>query len=81
MSDAELSLRVGELSRRLSELERKVDYMLKALNIDYQIPAEPQYMAQIRTLVAAHKVIDAIKLYRESTGASLADAKNFVDHM
>ena len=81
MSDAELSMRVGDLSRRLSELERKVDYMLKALNIDYQIPAEPQYMEQVRTLVAAHKVIDAIKVYRENTGVSLADAKTFIDHM
>jgi ribosomal protein L7/L12 len=81
MSDAELSMRVGDLSRRLAELERKVDYMLKALNIEYQIPAEPPYLQQVRTLAAAHKLIDAIKLYRENTGASLADAKNFVENM
>lgn len=81
MSDSDVSLRLGELGRRLSALESKVDFMLTALNLNYQQPAEPLYMAQIRTLVAARKIIDAIKIYRENTGASLVDAKNFVEHM
>jgi ribosomal protein L7/L12 len=81
MTDSELSLRMGDLGRRLSQLERKVDFMLTALKLDYQEPPEPLYMAQIRSLVAAQKIIDAIKVYRENTGASLADAKNFVEHM
>ena len=81
MTDSDLSLRIGDLGRRLSELERKVDFMLTALNLTYQAPPEPLYMAQIRTLVAAHKVIDAIKVYRENTGASLVEAKAFVEQM
>ncbi len=81
MSDQELSLRFGELSRRLAALERKVDFMLTALKLDYQEPPEPLYMAQIRALVAQRKVVDAIKVYRENTGASLVDAKNFVENM
>ena len=81
MTDSELSLRMGDLGRRLAELERKVDFMLTALNLNYQEPPEPLYLAQVRTLVAAHKLIDAIKLYRENTGASLVDAKNFVENM
>jgi ribosomal protein L7/L12 len=74
-------MRLGDLGRRLAELERKVDFMLTALNLNYQEPPEPLYMEQIRTLVAAHKIIEAIKVYRENTGAGLADAKNFVEHL
>ena len=81
MTDSETSLRMGELSRRLAALERKVDFMLTSLKLDYQEPPEPLYMAQVRALVAQRKVIDAIKLYRENTGASLVDAKNFVEHL
>ena len=81
MTDSDLSLRMGDLGRRLSELERKVDFMLTALNLTYQEPPEPPYLAQVRTLAAAHKIIDAIKVYRENTGASMVDAKNFVEHM
>jgi ribosomal protein L7/L12 len=81
MTDSETSLRLGEVSRRLAALERKVDFMLTALKLDYQEPPEPPYMAQVRALAAQRKVIDAIKLYRENTGASLVDAKNFVENM
>ena len=81
MTDSETSLRMGELSRRLAALERKVDFMLTSLKLDYQEPPEPLYMAQVRALVAQRKVIDAIKLYRENTGASLVEAKAFVENM
>ena len=81
MTDSETALRLGEVSRRLSALERKVDFIITALKLDYQEPPEPAYMAQVRALAAQRKVIDAIKLYRENTGASLVDAKNFVENM
>ncbi len=41
------------------------------------IPSEA--LERVRTLVAAGDYIEAIKLYRESTGASLKDAKDAVD--
>jgi ribosomal protein L7/L12 len=81
MNDSEAHLQIGALSRRLAALERKVDFMLTALKLDYQEPPEPPYMAQVRALAAQRKVIDAIKVYRENTGASLVDAKNFVENM
>jgi ribosomal protein L7/L12 len=81
MTESDLSLRLGDLSRRLSALERKVDFILTALKLDYQEPPEPAYMAQIRALVAQHMIVDAIKLYRENTGASMSDAKNYVETM
>ena len=81
MTDSDTSLRIGDLSRRLSLIERKVDFMLTALKLDYQEPPEPAFMAQVRALAAAHKQIDAIKLYRENTGASLVEAKEMVDHI
>ena len=74
-------IHIGDLSLRISALERKVDFMLTALKLDYQEPPEPPYMAAIRTLVAQHKIVDAIKVYRENTGASLEYAKNAIDHI
>lgn len=44
-------------------------------------PAEPAYLAEVRELKARGKKINAIKVYREHTSASLRDAKDFVERM
>lgn len=38
-------------------------------------------LERVRTLIAGGEYVEAIKLYRESTGASLRDAKDAVDAM
>lgn len=42
-------------------------------------PITSEALERVRTLIAGGEYIEAIKLYRESTGASLKDAKDAVD--
>jgi len=78
MSDQQLHINVAELTRRMRLLEAKVDFMLKELKIEFVEETEP-YIAQVNALVAQGKVLDAIRVYREQTGADLASAKAFVE--
>jgi ribosomal protein L7/L12 len=59
----------------LSRLERKLDLVLSHLNLD--VPEDD--LADIRALAQSGKKIEAIKLYRERTGAGLAEAKTAVE--
>lgn len=77
--EQQLHINVAQLNRRLVMLEAKVDFILKELKIEFQADSEPAYVAQINVLVAQGKVLDAIKLYREQTGADLVSAKAFVE--
>ncbi len=79
MTDQQLHLSVAELTRRLRLLEAKVDFMLKELKIEFVDDAQDAYMTQVNALVAQGKVLDAIRYYREQTGADLASAKAFVE--
>jgi len=46
-----------------------------------ELDAKLQHPDEIRQLLIASKKIQAIKLYREETGANLQQAKRAVDHM
>jgi large subunit ribosomal protein L7/L12 len=86
----------GQLGR-IAELEVQVDWLRQLVDHLYQqlavtppvyrppVPRPPAAavdgLADVRALVAAGQVIQAIKLYREHTGAGLADAKAAVDAM
>lgn len=62
---------------RLRQVERKLDLLLAHLGIE--VPADEH--PDIRELALAGKTIEAIKLYRERTGAGLAEAKAAVEAM
>jgi len=71
---------------RLAAIEEKLDRLLAHLGLDGTGPIpdrapEPvtAYEAQLTTLIQAGKTIQAIKLYREATGAGLKDAKDAVE--
>ncbi len=73
-----LSLRSSGSSdnlRRLRCIERKVDLILSHLGIDPGQGVNPQVME----LITAGQKIQAIKLYREQTGAGLKEAKDYVE--
>jgi ribosomal protein L7/L12 len=61
---------------RLRIIERKLDAIIDHLGI--KLPHEEDF-PEVRELAAQRRTIEAIKLYREQTGASLKDAKDFVD--
>ena len=63
-------------SRQLRRVEEKLDAILKHLNIEYS-RVDPK----IVELVRDGQTIEAIKLYREQTGASLKEAKDFVESL
>ncbi|EGD42029.1 hypothetical protein NBCG_03703 [Nocardioidaceae bacterium Broad-1] len=67
-----------ELTRRLHRLEDKVDLLLKHAGLEEPpVPRQDEVVA----LVRAGKKIEAIKVYREATGAGLVEAKNAVERL
>lgn len=73
---------------RLAALEEKVDRLLAHFGLDDTAAVAltpddrlPMAQAQVTTLVQAGKKIQAIKLYRQLTGANLKTAKDAVDEM
>ena len=60
---------------RLARVERKLDMLLKQAGIDLAAKADKE----AGDLLRAGNKIDAIRVYRELTGASLAEAKAHVE--
>lgn len=73
-----------EMIQRILELERKVDFLMQEFSLTekYQLfqPSDP-LMEDIQILLRKGNLIQAIKLYRERTGAGLAEAKAAVERM
>lgn len=67
-----------ELLRRLDRLEDKVDLLLNHAGLEE--PPVPR-KDEVVSLVRAGKKIEAIKVYREATGAGLAEAKRAVEQL
>jgi hypothetical protein len=63
--------------RRLAAIERKLQLVIDHLGIAEPQPAMPDV---VRELDAGRK-IQAIKAYRDATGAGLKEAKDAVDEM
>jgi hypothetical protein len=63
-------------ARRLAEIERKLDLVIDHLGIQ-----EPEWSGPAAALqeLRAGRKIEAIKAYREATGASLREAKDAVE--
>jgi hypothetical protein len=63
------------LAVQVRRLERKLDAILAHL----KIPLPDDGLDDIRALIAAGRKIEAIKAYRQRTGATLAEATVAVD--
>ncbi|HZU66780.1 MAG TPA: ribosomal protein L7/L12 [Ktedonobacteraceae bacterium] len=77
-----------EVRNRLRRLEQKVDFLLNELGLAQKeaaaagsLPRVDPALAEVMVLLQQNKKIEAIKLYREITGASLAEAKHAIDNM
>jgi sulfopyruvate decarboxylase TPP-binding subunit len=62
---------------RLRRVERKLDAIINHMGIVINSGVDPQLLE----LVREGKKIEAIKLYRESTGVGLKEAKDFVESL
>ncbi|MFD7502246.1 ribosomal protein L7/L12 [Streptomyces sp. NPDC059850] len=72
-----LESRIKRMERRNARLERKADLILDHLGIRQEEPG----LERVTALLRENKKIQAIKVYREVTGADLKDAKEAVDRM
>jgi ribosomal protein L7/L12 len=72
-------------NNRLLRLERKVDFLFRHLGIDADAAlaadAEESLPTSFYEALARGKAIEAVKIYRDATGADLKTAKDAVDAM
>jgi len=70
---------IRELRKQIRKLERKVDLLMDHLQLNYREESDPGITQEIIDLVRMGRKIEAIKLYREETGAGLKEAKEAID--
>jgi hypothetical protein len=62
---------------RVVELEAQVAFLLKHLNLTY-VPPDGEFGTKLREMAKQGKILEAIKLYREKTGASMEEARRYI---
>jgi hypothetical protein len=65
------------LAKRLDYIEEHLVQMGRAVGYAYA-PMNTEAPPEVRELMRAGKTLDAIKLYRQATGASLDQAREYV---
>ena len=70
---------IRKLEARVATLERTVEFLLTRLELQYVDEPPNDVDPDVFALVKAGKKIDAIKLYREKTGADLKTAMTFIE--
>lgn len=70
--------RLNQLSTKVFHLEQQLQFLYRHLGIEYR---DPEGLDDVGAAISRGSMIEAIKLYREKTGASLADAKAAVDDL
>ncbi|MFC5953842.1 hypothetical protein ACFP51_04835 [Streptomyces pratens] len=68
---------VSRAERTAARVERKLDLVLQHLDLHEEIPDKDAIVA----LVREGRTVQAIKAYREATGAGLLEAKQAVDRL
>lgn len=63
--------------RRLALVERKLDAVLDQLGVEMPDP----HLQEVEALLRRGRTVQAIKAYREATGAGLREAKEEVDRL
>ena len=71
----------GYYRAEIARLERKIDFLYRKFELDYAREQAASLPAQVRELAATGRKLEAIKAYREATGADLVTAKNAVESL
>lgn len=82
--DQLLEARLSQLAQAIGRLERKTDFILKQLNLQYTDDPEssiPPHLAEVYALLKQGKKMEAIKAYRQQTGAKLDEAITAVEKL
>lgn len=74
---AGLESRLSRSDRRIARVEKKLDRILDHLGL---AEADPE-LEQVAALARDGRKIQAIKAYREATGAGLKEAKDAIDQL
>ena len=81
-TDPQDSIRIGALERDVAQLKRTVAFLLQELKLQYQdVNPEGALDKQLRDLLDQKRAIDAVRLYRDSTGVGLTEAKAHIDQL
>ena len=72
---------VADLKERIEKLESQMSYLFRSLGIESGEPPSWQPSSKVLELLASGKKIDAIKAFREESGANLKDAKVFIESL
>jgi ribosomal protein L7/L12 len=72
-----IAAHIAHTNRRLQEIEDHLALVSQKVGVPYTPPTAGA-PAEVRQLAQAGKTIDAIKRYRELTGASFEDARGVV---
>jgi ribosomal protein L7/L12 len=69
------------LRRRVEKLERLVARLVDEVGLESDEELDPASSPEIADLVRRGEKLEAIKLYRQKTGAGLKEAKAFVESL
>jgi ribosomal protein L7/L12 len=72
---------VADLKVRVERLESQMRYLMRNLGLEPGEPPPWQASAKVFELVRSGKKVEAIKAFREESGASLKDAKLFIERL
>jgi ribosomal protein L7/L12 len=70
---------IADLKRRITLLEQQVSYLLSEFS--EAAPGAPIVDPEVVALARQGKLLDAIKVYRAQTGASLEEARSVVNSL
>lgn len=79
MSD--INKEITEIKTRLEKLESRLSFLYRSLGITTQEVPDWHASPALLELVKKGDKIAAIKAFREETGASLKDAKDFIESL
>ena len=69
------------LKRRVEKLERLVTLLMEKVELECDEKPGPDISLMIKDLARKGELIEAIRLYREETGAGLKEAKAFIESL
>lgn len=70
-----------QVLERLEKLEIRLDFLYRSLGVSTREAPIPEASPELIELVRNGRKVEAIRAFREQTGASLKDAKNFIESM
>jgi ribosomal protein L7/L12 len=71
----------GELKARVARLERAIAFLLNELKLTYVDKPDEAPFADVAALVHSGNKVEAIRIYREKTGATLGEAQDFISKL